>query len=241
MQDVDYESWADYIDEIIQTHHPEAFDILEMGCGTGSLALSLEELGYYQVDASDISKEMLEIGIKKANQMESGVNFFPLSFQNLNIDDSYDIVFSVFDSINYLTDPKEVKQFLNEAPKLLNKDGFLIFDFATPKNSLESVDYLDNDQAEINNYRYFRKSSFDIKKHLHYNHFEIEVLDPETREITHTFSEVHCQRVYTLDEMTSYVEQSPWSIVAAYGDFDLTPATEQSSRINLILSCQTPQ
>ncbi len=240
MKDVDYESWADYIDEIIQTHHPTAEFLLELACGTGSIALSLDELGYYTIDASDISREMLDIAIHKSALMDSDVNFFPMSFQRLNIDETYDVLYSVFDSINYLTEPDEVKAFLNDSVKLMNEDGLLIFDFATPKNSLESVEDLDNDQAEIGHYRFFRKSSFDIKTHLHYNHFEIERLDPDSRQVTDTFTEVHCQRVYTLDEMKSFVEQSPWSLIAAYGDFELSEADEKSSRITLVLTCQNP-
>ena len=44
MSDVDYETWADYIDEIILEHRPEAENLLELACGTGTIALSLEEL-----------------------------------------------------------------------------------------------------------------------------------------------------------------------------------------------------
>jgi 2-polyprenyl-3-methyl-5-hydroxy-6-metoxy-1,4-benzoquinol methylase len=241
MKDVDYESWADYIDEIIQTHHPTAEFLLELACGTGSIALSLDELGYYTIDASDISREMLEVAIHKSAEMDSGVNFFPMSFQRLNVNETYDVVFSVFDSINYLTEPDKIKGFLQESVKLMDEDGLLIFDFATPKNSLESVDDLDNDQEEFGNYRFFRKSSFDIKRHLHYNHFEIERLDPDGREVIETFTEIHCQRVYTLEEMKKLVEQSPWSLIAAYGDFELTEADDNSSRITLVLTCQNPQ
>ena len=39
MKDIDYEDWADFIDEIIQNHNDEAKTILELACGTGSLAI----------------------------------------------------------------------------------------------------------------------------------------------------------------------------------------------------------
>ena len=36
MEDVDYEAWAGFIDEIIQIHHSNPVEILELACGTGS-------------------------------------------------------------------------------------------------------------------------------------------------------------------------------------------------------------
>ena len=64
MKDVDYEAWTDYIDEIIMMHHHEARDVLELACGTGTMALSMEEIGYYNITATDLSPEM----IKQANR-----------------------------------------------------------------------------------------------------------------------------------------------------------------------------
>lgn len=239
MKDIDYESWADFIDEVIQTHHDNPVYLHEMACGTGSLALSLEELECYEIDASDLSEQMLQIAEIKAKQKDSRINFFPMSFSRLNYEKTYDVVFSVFDSINYLLTPEEVSQFLENSIRLLNPGGLLVFDFTTPQNSLEAVDYLNNEEMTIQNLRYFRTSSFDIKKHLHYNQFEIERFDPETNEITDSFQELHCQRVYTLKEMLSIVEQSPYHLEAKYDGFDLVDATENSARITMVLSCPT--
>ena len=66
MKDVDYEVWTDYIDEIIMMHHHEARDVLELACGTGTMALSMDELGYYNITATDLSPEMIEKAKKKA-------------------------------------------------------------------------------------------------------------------------------------------------------------------------------
>jgi ubiquinone/menaquinone biosynthesis C-methylase UbiE len=59
MVEVDYETWTDYIDEIIYQYHPEAQSVLELACGTGTMALSLEELAAYKITATDGSPEMI--------------------------------------------------------------------------------------------------------------------------------------------------------------------------------------
>ena len=44
MGDVDYETWTDYIDDIIVEHNPESVDVLELACGTGTMAVAVEGL-----------------------------------------------------------------------------------------------------------------------------------------------------------------------------------------------------
>ena len=94
MQDVDYESWADYIDEIMQTHHEDPIDILEMGSGTGSMALSLAELECYSITASDLSSEMLDVAQRKASMDDISLEYLVSSFQELNVQDKFDCIFS---------------------------------------------------------------------------------------------------------------------------------------------------
>ncbi len=65
MQDVDYEVWADFIDEIIQVHHPNPETVLELACGTGSLAFALNRYGCYKLMGTDKSAEMIAKADKK--------------------------------------------------------------------------------------------------------------------------------------------------------------------------------
>lgn len=238
MENVDYESWADYIDEIIQEHHPEAEKILELACGTGSVAISLEELGYYEITASDLSPQMIEVAKEKALKVDSEVQFRTLDFLNIDIEDQFDVIFSVFDSVNYLQAESEIKLMLDECRKVLNEDGLLIFDFSTPLNSMEAVDYLNNEEAEVKSLRFFRTSEYDAINKIHTNTFEIEQLSEDKKEIISSFKEVHKQRIYSLEEMLSILKQTPYHLVAKYGDFDLIDADENSARITLVLKCQ---
>ena len=66
MKDISYEDWSDFIDEVIQTHNDEAVSLLELGCGTGTFALSIDELDVYDITATDVSESMLEVAKTKA-------------------------------------------------------------------------------------------------------------------------------------------------------------------------------
>ena len=63
---VDYAAWAEYVHFLLERHHPRTRDVLELGCGTGSLALALQPLGGYRYRATDASEAMLAVARRKA-------------------------------------------------------------------------------------------------------------------------------------------------------------------------------
>lgn len=238
MSDVDYESWADYIDECMQTHHPDPIHVMELASGTGNLILSLAELECYILTGSDGSPEMVELARLKTEERNLRIPFEVQDFRNLKIDHPKDVIFSVFDSINYLLKPEYLNTLLADSFKALKQDGLFIFDFSTPKNSLEAVDFLNNEEGDIGSMRYHRTSEYDTHTRIHTNRFEIEQLDPESSTVLEVFEEVHQQRAYTLNEILSIVRESPYNLIASYDGFDMIPANENSTRVTMILQCQ---
>ena len=59
-QDKNYVGETQFIHKLIQTHAPNAKNILELGCGTANHALLLAKEGY-QVHGVDMSQEMINI------------------------------------------------------------------------------------------------------------------------------------------------------------------------------------
>lgn len=238
MEDVDYEMWADFIDEIIQTHHASPNEVLELACGTGEISLWLSQFDEYSITSSDKSQAMVEQAQLKAIQQQADIQFRVLDFLDLKSDTSFDVIFSVFDSVNYLHSKDEILTMLEGCQRILNPDGLLIFDFSTPQNSLEAVDYLNNEEGSFGSYRYFRESSYNPGDKIHSNIFEIDKLDTDGKTVINSFREVHKQRIYSLKEMLSILEQTSYHQVACYEDFDLIEADENSARITIVLRCQ---
>ena len=241
MADVDYEAWADYIDELMQTHHPEPIDVLEIACGTGSVSISLSELECYHLTGTDLSPDMIEVARQKAEAIDEKVRFEAKSFSELDFQSEFDCVFSVFDSVNYLHHPDEILELFKNVESALKPGGLFIYDFSTPRNSLESVDHLNEAEGERGNLRYYRTSRYDPHQKIHVNEFEIDELDPKTRTIVQSYRETHRQRAYTLHEMLSILKQTPYHLVAKYDGFDLIEATENSARVTMVLQCQKTQ
>ena len=241
MADVDYEFWADFIDEIIQNHHPDPVDLMELACGTGALSLSLAELGCYNISASDRSPEMVKIARRKAAEQQLLIDFSVIDFEQIKSSKKYDVVFTVFDSVNYLHTETQLMRLFNGVEKILKPEGLFIFDFSTPQNSIEAVNYLNNDEGYLNSYRYFRESKYDPAQKMHQNIFDIEELADDGKTVIRSYQEVHKQRIYSLKEMLSIVEQTSYNLIAKYKDFELEDADENTARVTMVLKCQKQQ
>ncbi|MDX1586713.1 MAG: class I SAM-dependent methyltransferase [Balneolaceae bacterium] len=242
MQNVDYDVWADFIDEIIQVHHPNPQSILELACGTGSLSLSLEELMCYDILGTDKSPAMIAKARAKNTDQTGSVRFLEMDFLDISLDQKFDAVVSIFDSINYLRKSRSIKKLLTEVQKVMDSNSLFIFDFTTPKNSIQAIDYLDNEEGTTdNNYHFFRKSRYDEELQIHYNDFEIEKLADDNKTVINRYFEQHKQRIYTLRQMLGIIEETDFEIVAKYDAFDLIEADDNSLRITMVLRCPTIQ
>ncbi len=236
MADVDYETWADYIDEIILEHNPETSDILELACGTGTIALSLEELDCYTITATDGSAQMVQKAIEKGERVHSEIEFLTMDFLDIRLQKTFDVVFMVFDSINYLHTEDEIIQLHAQVKNILKPGGIFIYDFTTPRNSRKAIQFLNNDQKEINGQtRYFRESTFDAKNRIHTNYFRIIKDSALNRGKEEVFEEKHHQKIYTHKEMLSIIKKTDFTILQAYDGFELRPAHERSLRITMVL------
>ena len=231
MRDIDYDYWADFIDDLIQSYHPYAESILELACGTGSFALSMDEYNMYDITATDLSEEMIRIAQSK--DREQHVKWKVLDVRHLDIDGRYDVVVMLFDSINYLMDDHDVVNLFRNIKNILTPKGIFIFDFTTPLNSIEAEPLLNEEYTTTTGWHYIRKSHFDPEKGLHFNDFVIT--PPSGSPLKHEIRESHCQRVFTLRQMISLIAKSGRKILASYEGFDFIEATENSDRITMIL------
>lgn len=236
MSDVDYDTWADYLDEIIITHHPAAQRLLELACGTGTVALSLEELDCYDITATDGSEDMIRVAMEKGNRVNSEIRFEVMNFTEIQFDETFDVVYLIFDSINYLLEEEQIIKLHNDIKKILSPGGIFIYDFTTPRNSRKAIEYLNYDQHTIEDkFKYRRESKYDAKNQIHTNTFQIELLDQKIESSNRIVKEIHRQRIYPQECMRSLIDKTEFTILEAYDGFQLLPAHNNSLRITMVL------
>lgn len=115
----------DRIQTFIHKYSPEAVSLLEIGCGTGNVLSGLNDI--YDVEGIDISKSMLNIAKKKHPK----IIFHHQDMSTMKLQKYFDVIFSVYDSINHLLNKNQWKNTFDSVRRHLNSKGIFIFDINT--------------------------------------------------------------------------------------------------------------
>ncbi|MCP4970965.1 MAG: class I SAM-dependent methyltransferase, partial [Arcobacter sp.] len=123
------EEYLNFEDEVKELH--KAFltiifekgldDIIDIGCGQGAFMMHLmaNKVKTYGID---LSSEQIKI----CQNHNLNADFLPLS----EVNEKFNCATAIFDVINYIKE-EDLKKFFIDAFKILNKDGYFIFDINT--------------------------------------------------------------------------------------------------------------
>ena len=230
MAHVDYDGWADHAAHLLQTYAPRARRVVELGCGTGELALELlgrapDDLSYRGYDGSP---EMIAVARAKASAAGA-----PLAFDVLRFDEPVpgppaDAVLLLYDGLNYVLHADGVAELMQHAFDALRPGGVFVFDQSTPVNSQRhAADF--EDAGACDAFDYVRSSAYDAEARLHTTRFALTFADGSTA------SETHVQRAYTLGEVRVAVGETGFEVEAVLDGFSDDPAGDQTERAHWVL------
>ncbi|MFO8099718.1 MAG: class I SAM-dependent methyltransferase [Salinibacter sp.] len=232
MEHIDYDAWAAYVHTLLQHYAEAPTRVVELGGGTGSLAMRLQPMGEYDYLLTDGSPAMLD----RARQKIAAANvpircgeaeFTTVTRTHLRMDAPADAVVLVYDGLNYLLDPAAVATLFRRVHDLLRPGGVAVIDQSTPANSEEHGDRF-ADEAAIADFAYVRENEYDPETRRHETTFEL-VVDGQT------VTERHVQRAYTLGEIRTVLDASPLVVEAAYEGVSTEAARSESPRIHWVL------
>lgn len=128
----DYDKISGAIDGIIQKHLPDANLICDIGCGSGTVTLSLLEKGYDMIGI-DGSVEMLSEAMNKRATVENSERalFLCQQLPDFELYGTVDCIISTLDTLNYVTDENDLDRLFYWFHNYLNPNGLLIFDINT--------------------------------------------------------------------------------------------------------------
>lgn len=101
--------------------------VLDLGCGTGPLAVELAKLGYF-VTATDISTNMLERANHNAVLAGVTIHFFVHNILE-PLNQTYDAILMSSDVINYLDNEESVRTAFSYIADAMDKKSIFVFDF----------------------------------------------------------------------------------------------------------------
>jgi len=230
MDHVDYDAWAAYVHALLQSHGSELRHIVELGGGTGSLAVRLQPLGDYEYTLTDQSTAMLKQANEKIAASEASIpciqaDFTTVNRNTLKLQTPVDAVVLVYDGLNYLLEPSKVEALFRRVHHLLRPGGLAVIDQSTTVNS-EEEEFVD--EGVVDGFSYVREDDYDPETRRHETIFHLTM---DGRSVT----ERHVQRAYTMQEVRTLLDAQPLVVEAAYHGFTSNQAHEESERIHWVL------
>ena len=185
----------------------------------------------------DASEEMLEIAQEKKEKSGDEILYLLQDMREFELYGTVRAIVSICDSINYITDPDDLRQVFHWADNYLDPDGVFIFDFNTEYKYREVL----GDQTIAEN----RETCSFIWDNYYYeeeriNEYELSLFireeeqDRDGYEMYRRYQETHYQRAYTLEEMQELLEAAGMRFLAAYDAFTKERPTDTSERIYVI-------
>jgi ubiquinone/menaquinone biosynthesis C-methylase UbiE len=132
MAGLPYETWVDYLQDLADGQGCKLAHVLDLGCGTGSFALSALRRGL-EVSCVDFSPWMLkQFKAKLAScPQRCRCHLVLAPLDQFRVDTSFDAAVCFFDTLNYLSNPSDFQGAILRASKALRSGGLFVFDLNT--------------------------------------------------------------------------------------------------------------
>ncbi|MFP7493569.1 class I SAM-dependent methyltransferase [Terribacillus saccharophilus] len=232
MQDAPYEPWQQFMQQIFQKYTQiEIKDIADLGCGTGFVTRQLANAGY-RMTGIDQSENMLAYAASRDTNQQ--VRWIQQDLRELDTVKA-DAAISMFDVINYITSPADVKQAFLKIFDMLNPGGIFIFDVHSIKHIEE--DLAGQVFAEIHDdlsYTWFCEAGKEQGEVFHDLTFFTKESNTEKYD---RFDEYHHQRTYSIDTYHSWLEEAGFQVCGVYGDFDASETVQLEDSDRLFFAC----
>jgi ubiquinone/menaquinone biosynthesis C-methylase UbiE len=220
MKGIRYEKWAHYLYELVKKDCNKRSAVLELAAGDCTFAKYFARY-YPSLVVTDISSYMLKQNKNCFNKVCCNMLYLPFKSK-------FDLIYSNFDSINYILSGKLLLKLFSEVSMLLKENGIFIFDVSLEKNSHVHVKKF-NREGKYKNMIYRQTSIFDSVTKIHINKFNIKLANGDE------YSEIHKEKIYSFDTYFKLIEKTGLYVADCYEAFTFNPGNKNSDRIQFLL------
>ena len=223
MTNAEYQKRCDYLCELLKRHRHDFGITLDLACGTGSLTRLLAKKGV-DVYGIDASAEMLCEAMEKSAEEGLNILYLRQKMQNIDLYGTINTCICTLDSINHLTDEKDVAKTFDRVGLFMDDDGLFVFDVNTV--------YKHRSVLCDNTFVYETDKVFCVWQNSLSENDVVEInLDffEEENGVYYRTSESFCERAYSDECIRKMLSDAGFETEAVYGDlsFDMPKNDEQ--------------
>lgn len=223
--DVDYAAWAKYLLDVFDRHGCAHDQLLDLACGSGSLALELTDRGV-DVIGVDGSQDMLAIAREKAEDAGAPVMFLCQDMRELDLYGTVDGAVCMLDSLSHVCDTADVGEILRRLGLFIAPEGLLVFDVNTPYKHREVL----GDNAFV-----FEEDEFVCVWRNRFSEAKCEVsmrLDffLEAGGVYERYTDEVKERAYSMATWKKLLAEAGFDLLAVYGERSFDAPTAEAER-----------
>lgn len=223
-EDINYDEMVERILELCSDNNIEFNDYLDIACGTGNVTIRIAK-HFKNIYGVDLSEDMLREAFEKFKDARIRGKIICQDMTNLSLNNKFDLITSVLDSTNYITDLEDLKSYFKGVYDHLKDNGLFIFDV----NSYYKLsEILGN-----NIYTYSEEEVF----YTWENVFEDNLLSMfltffvKKGDLYERFEEEHLERAYTEAELEKALESVNLNLVCKFDGYTKNDVQANSERI----------
>jgi cyclopropane fatty-acyl-phospholipid synthase-like methyltransferase len=193
--------------------------VLELACGTGRHAMTLESLGY-DVTATDYSADMIKVAQKNAAPLQSKVTFTVNDMRSLGSDlGEFDGVVCLFDSIGYVQTNESIRAVFSGVHERLKKDGIFIFEYWHAAAMLRSYEPLRVKRIPLPNGELVRISETKIDAARQLASVSYDLIELSNAGTYTRTCETQTNRFFLLGEMEQILDSAGFDVLSSHAGF----------------------
>ena len=226
MADGSYRKRADFLEKQFRKSRIPVHTMLDLACGTGTIACLLAERGY-QVTATDGSEEMLTQAMSKAAVLEERAPLFlHQSMPRLRLIEPVDAVVSTLDSLNYLTREKDLRETFCRVFRWLKPGGAFIFDVNTPYKlrRMDGQMYMDETEETFCVWRTF------FSERTQACTYQVDLFQQNADGSWDRSFEEHRERAWTEEQLRTFLTDAGFAEITVSGDLTSRPPRVEEDR-----------
>lgn len=228
MRGVPYRQWVKYLQQLLKERDAKPRRVLDLACGTGNVAEILAATGY-EVTGVDLSHQMIDSARVKAAKKRLKIDYHEQNAAHMKLPGPpFDLCVSLFDSLNYILDPADLRLAIERVYAHIAPGGLFIFDINSEFALLNS--FFDQDNLYSNErLRYVWRSTYDPDSRLCTIRMRFFLRGRDG--VDQEFRENHLQFAYREEELREMLESAGYTAVETYHAYSLRPVGPTTDRI----------
>lgn len=222
MDHAPYDKWATLTIEMIKKFNQDVQTVVDLGCGTGEVAIRLAQKGY-DVYGVDISSDMLAIAMDKSLQKKIDIQWIKQDILQFSSFSEIDMVISYCDVFNYITSERDLLISFENVYNCLSDGGLFLFDIHSNDyalNELRNNTFTSRDDDV--SYIWECESGSHEGELIHYLTFFVRNNDG----YYDRYDEIHHQTVYSIDVYEKLLKEANFTVLHIFSDFSFNKENE---------------